>query len=228
MDYINALIEDISKYTNQDEYFQSFKILRHQSGDVELLKDDANIECGFGWRFLHKSDGIEIDQLHAKIKLKKIEDYISTTIKDVDIKNQDYTLRNSSNSNRELFLKVCTSQINDEKSLFEITKKLIEYINIEIRTFLDSNSSIEKLGDFILDFDFPELINVGIGGEYPANILKAITVAKWCDNETKYLEYKKGLQEWIDEDRNDPNYTKMCDTYQKGLNQLIEKLENQS
>lgn len=212
----------------RNPYFNGFEIKKHPAGDFEFLNESSDSVRSFSWRFLGKNNGYEIDQLSTKIYLKTLEGSLEPILTKHRFNSSLVTLRNSSNNNRELFLGICSTEINDSISNEKVSRIFEEYLTKEIIPFFKSRSTIEGLGEFVLQHDFSNIINIGIGGEYPLNVLKAIAIAKWCGNEARYQEYTTGLQSWIDEDRKDPNYAPKCDSYQGALNDLKTKLESRT
>ena len=100
-----------------------------------------------------------------------------------------------------------------------------QYLSEEVAEFFRSRNSVEGLGKHILALDFKDVVHCGIGGDYPLNVLKAITIAHACGDSRKFAEFKQGLQAWINEDRSNPKYSHMCDAYQGALDELLAELE---
>ena len=113
-----------------------------------------------------------------------------------------------------------------EHEIEKLKELITTYIKDELNVFLENKSSIEGLGEFLLKNDFENVLNVGIGGEYPLNILKAIAIAKLCGREDRFREYLDGFQKWINEDRNDPEFANACDSHQIALEVLSDKLRD--
>jgi hypothetical protein len=167
--------------------------------------------------------GVSIQSIGAFLTHAKLESFIKPIAKQNDLPYNKLITRTMtySASDPKLYRKLTLEEVSG----FEAYRKLLqEFVLKEIIPFFESRSTIEGLGDYVLQHPFDNIINIGLGGEYPVNVLKAITIAKWCGSEAKYEEYIKGLQTWIDEDRNDPNYAKMCDAYQGALDELKSKL----
>jgi hypothetical protein len=219
---IAVLTDNVKSYAP----FASLDFRQHSAGDVEFSKSDGDSVLSLYWRLLDKSDGFEIDQLSARISFTPLENFIGPLATNFGLKSSGVTLRNSPNSNRELFLSVCSTRIKDDNTLNEVSANLIKYLGIEVIEFFNSLKTLAGLGGFIQTKNFADLINIGIGDEYPVNIFKAITIAHWCSNSLKYEEFKKGLSGWFEEDKRDPNYAKVFPSFERAFSALVANLEN--
>ena len=207
--------------------FSKLDINRFESGEVVLLekRDDVTISLMMSFRL---SDiGKSINSISSSLVHATLESFVKSIAASNSLlydTAKERTITYSA-TNPTLYRKLTLDDVGN----FEIYKVLIrEFVTSEIIPFLKSRSSIKGLGEFVLQHDCSNIIKIGIGGEYPVNVLKAITLAKWCGNDARYQEYTKGLQSWIDEDRKDPNYAPKCDSYQGALNDLKKKLDSQA
>ena len=174
-------------------------------------------------KFKFSENGISPSSIVPSVFINQLEDFIEPVAKSNGL---NYTKLNEhsivySTCDQELYGQI-TRIDNDDIVLERLLRK---YFVNNIIPFFKNACTVKDLAKTILNKDINDIVNIGIGSDYPLNILKAITIAKWCKNEEKYNEYKTGLQTWINEDRNDPNYSNMCDSYQGALNELTSKLE---
>lgn len=190
---------------------------------ISAKKDDVIKSLIMSFRL---SDiGISIQSIGAFLTFERLESLVKPITEQNNLANNKPITRTitHSASDPKLYRKITLEEVSD----FESYKTLLqEFVSNEITPFFEGRGTIEGLGEYVLQHPFDNIINIGLGGEYPVNVLKAITIAKWCGNEAKYETYTKGLQTWIDEDRNDPNYAKMCDAYQGALDELKDKLSD--
>lgn len=202
-----------------------FERLEHKivsSGELIIFSEKGGVLYTIQTRFQLSDVGMAPREILWWLKVEAIEKLVELIAINNGLKydaNFEHTLT-SSVHDKELYKNVTSGTL--DVPIFR--KKFEDYSSEEIIPFFESRSTIEGLGEYVLRHAFDNIINIGIGGEYPVNVLKAITIAKWCKNEARYEEYTKGLQTWIDEDRDDPNYAKMCDAYQGALDELKEKL----
>lgn len=203
--------------------FSDFEITRFDSGEVILSEKRNDVIRYLIMSFRLSEIGKSINSISSSLMHSKLESFIEpiATLNNLPYgASKERTLTYSA-SEPKLYRKLTSEEVNN----IDTYKGLIQkFVLDEIIPFFESRGTIEGLGEYVLQHPFDNIINIGLGGEYPVNLLKAITIAKWCGNEVKYEEYTKGLQTWIDEDRNDPNYAKMCDAYQGALDELKEKL----
>lgn len=204
---------------------EGFEFYEDDAGFFIFKKETENIIYNLSWRFLLKPKGHEIDQLSATIFFKPLEKIINKISKDYLLTPSIATLRNSSKNNRTLFEEICSTIIMDEDSAIRVSNLFVNYLIKEISVFFEARSNLKGLGEYVLSNSFENIINIGLEGEYPLNVLKAITIAKWCKHQAKYQEYYQGLQNWIKEDRVNLNFSEKCDTYENALQSLIEKIE---
>jgi len=222
-EYSNFIVQEIESNLGDSYQVEADKII---SGEFILKMISKNSALRLVIKFRLSKDGMAPSGIAPLIYINRLESFIKPIVL---IHGLDYSLENEhsivySTSNKALYGEITRKEHGD----IELKNLSAEYLTSNIIPFFKSRSTIEGLGDYVLQHDFDNIINIGLGGEYPVNVLKAITIAKWCGNETKYQEYTKGLQVWIDEDRNDPNYAKMCDAYQGALDELKSKLESQT
>lgn len=98
------------------------------------------------------------------------------------------------------------------------------YLRTNTIPFFKEASSVAGIGNRIRNLGVKEIVNGGMSGAYPVNVLKAITISKWCGNDAKVLELERELRAWIVEDRADPKRSKMANSYEAALDELMEKL----
>ncbi len=192
--------------------------------ELTILSDKiGNVTKSLIISFRLSDTGMAIQSIGAFLTDAKLESFIEHIAEQNNLqfnKSMTRTVTYSA-SDLKLYRKITLDEVDD----FEVYKKYIQkYLFHEVVPFFKNRSTIEGLGAYVLKYDFDNIINIGLGGEYPINILKAITIAKWCGNDSKYEEYTTGLQLWINEDRNDPNYAKTSESYQAAFNELKEKL----
>lgn len=215
-----AIVDSIGKQYPFNKDLQT-EILN--SGELLVFSEHYEVTYIIQIRFQLTDIGIAPRGIEYWLRIKSIERLVETIAKENGLKyNSDFqhTIVNPL-QNKELYKKITSGTL--EVSLFQ--NLFEDFLSGEVIPFFKSRNTVKGLGEYILSHDFKNLINMGIGGEYPVNILKAISIAKLCNNEARYQEYTIGLQNWIDEDRKDPNYAKNCDSYQGALNDLKKKLE---
>lgn len=200
----NELISSLTK----DKFFDLNLIGHQPPGSVFLKAQNDHNGFYLSWRIVEKPEGYEIDQLSPKLEIYKLEKFIAHLSKDNGLEKlyDNISMYDKLETNRDLFLKLCTKRISSEEDLPEILILFLEFYEKEIKTFYKTKNTIINLSDKMKNVPFSQLAEMGIGGKYPINILKAITIVKWGGNVEKYNEYKTGLQAWIDKDRTNPKY----------------------
>ncbi len=220
--FISAIVDSLK----DQSLFEKSEYKTVSSGELVIFSELDRVLYTIQTRFQLSDVGMAPREISCWLKVDTIEKVIESIATNNGLRydpNFEHTLTNSV-KDKNLYKDLTSGTLGIP--LFR--EKFEDYSSIEIIPFFESRGTIEGLGEYVLQHPFDNIINIGLGGEYPVNVLKAITIAKWCGNEAKYEEYTKGLQTWIDEDRNDPNYAKLCDAYQGALDELKSKLESQT
>lgn len=218
-----SFIAAISDSFVKHNIFSNVKTKLLDSGEVLFLSELNSDLYVIQTRFQLSDIGLAPREILFWLRIEKVERLLES----IAVKNKlkyNYDFQHTITAgirNKELYKTITSGKLE-----IDVFKELFNnYLVEEITPFFMTRGSLDGLGNFILQHDIDKISNIGLGGEYPANVLKAITIAKLCRNEPRYQEYIKGFQCWIDEDRNNPNYAKMCDDYQGALNDLKDILE---
>lgn len=217
--FFNLIVD----FFNNQNLFQGLKYKTVSSGELLIWSESNGVIYTLQTRFQLSKIGMVPREISYWLKEESIEKIVEPIAINNSL-NYDSSFEHTLTSSvyeKDIYKKLTSGilDITAFKEQFEI------YFSKEINPFFESRNTVEGLGAYVLEHTFDNIINIGLGGEYPVNVLKAITIAKLCRNEAKYEEYTKGLQTWIDEDRNDSNYAEICESYQMALDMLKEKLE---
>ncbi|OCB72995.1 hypothetical protein [Flavobacterium crassostreae] len=115
------------------------------------------------------------------------------------------------------------SEIHLEEFLNEFVKCLEYHEQKVFPKLLDINFLAEYVGSV----SFENQLDIPVGGQYPVSVFKKLAILKWGNQDEKYLEYKKGLYDFILEDLENPKYKGEAKFYLTGFNKLVNHLENE-
>lgn len=220
--FINSIVD----FLKSQDLFKELEYKTVSSGELLIWSESKGVVYILQTRFQLSDIGMAPREISYWLKSEAVEKNVEPIAVNSGL-NYDSSFEHTltcSVYEKDLYKRLTSGTLD----VVAFRKQFEDYFSKEIIPFFEGGGTIEGLGEYVLQHPFDNIINIGLGGEYPVNVLKAITIAKWCGNEAKYEEYTKGLQTWIDEDRNDPNYAQMCDAYQSALDELKSKLERQT
>ena len=190
---------------------------------IELVEEMSRKAIGF--RFLQGNEGPTIDQVVAEISLDRIEALLEPIVDKYKLGVQGSTRKKTLDNTQPEFESVCRTPIGNEANLVHVLEAFSGFMNRMVSGFFNDEGTISGMGQAVLECPFDDIINQGIGGEYPINVLKAISLAHLCGNNEVAKSYEKGFQSWIEEDREDPTMAHLCDDYLKALKDLQARIK---
>jgi len=157
---------------------------------------------------------------------KKIEKEISNTILEELKTNYDdsiyFNAKKFYMSNYDF-----TQEILSEEHLDEFLNEFVKCLEYHEKEVFPKLLDINFLAEYVGSVPFENQLEIPVGGKYPVSLFKKLAILKWGGKEEKYLLYKKGLAEFIEEDFKDPKYGDEAPTYKKGYLKLIKHLEEE-
>ncbi|NRT17181.1 hypothetical protein HNP99_003560 [Flavobacterium sp. 28A] len=118
-------------------------------------------------------------------------------------------------------------EINNEEDINLYLNHVIQCLEYHEKEVFPKLLDINFLAEYVGSVPFENQLEIPVGGKYPVSLFKKLAVLKWGGEEEKYMLYKKGLAEFIEEDFKDPKYGDEAPTYKKGYLKLIKHLENE-
>jgi hypothetical protein len=193
------------------------------AGEVLISSEQDGVRYTIQTRFQLSDIGVAPREITHWLRVKSVEKPLEAIARRHGLQ-YDYDTQHTLAAgirNKELYRRMVsgTLDVGPFMALFE------KYLQEEIVEFFKGRNTPGGLAALVRATDFGDVIKIGIGGEYPVNVLKAIAIAHHDRNGPRYVEFKQGLQTWIDEDRKDPKYSPRCDSYQGALDELVAQLE---
>ncbi|HZY79486.1 MAG TPA: hypothetical protein VFE50_08185 [Cyclobacteriaceae bacterium] len=216
---LTFLTETIKPWLPKDTLFDVRKYSSFESGIRYTVNNSTKI---LHLHFELSGRGLSPSALSAMINIHRLEEFIKPIIQKNGLPYSDeieYTVLHTI-KDRELY-RGLKKEHSDEEHNRLLRTILVE----EIIPFFNRINTVEDMSDAVAQVDFRNLTMVG--GQYPVKFLKAITVAKWCNLESKYDEYKNEFKRLIKDERDDPDPND-ADSFQNAFDEVIAGLEHRN
>ncbi len=208
------------------EYNLPFRVTNSGSGYITFKSetDEYSSKINLRWQFhsLLTSEGLTLilkrfEPLFYSLVDERLLDYYDT--------NRSVTLVFQEFYNHKKSFEVS----QDVNSLEEILAYLDEYCK-GLRFYVDEIfpkfSDIRFYAEYIA-VPFEKHLERQVGGSYPVQLFKKLTILKWGGQDEKYEEYKQGLREYIKEDFFEPRHKEKASLYEECFQTLTQRLEEE-
>lgn len=216
-DYVDFLIAIIKSKINTIEKIQ---ITWHETPEVTVRMDAPTLVMELHMRF--RTGEAKLIELASLVYFRELEKFIEPIAlrHDLEYSPNSRSIGYSA-TDPASYIQMTTSSKLAARELRDLAE---QYLRTNTIPFFKEASSVAGIGNRIRNFGVKEIVDGGMSGVYPVNVLKAITIFKWCGNDAKVLELEKELRAWIVEDRVNPEHYKITNSYEAALEEVLEKL----
>ncbi|HAA22198.1 MAG TPA: hypothetical protein DCR93_03815 [Cytophagales bacterium] len=210
------LLEIINQNLIKLKIFGKTKIKQLNTGEYLINESNDDFSKIIQVTFKISNNGFKLGSLTSWTSVNKIENITNKYLNKINLPNPtNHTLVYSEKS-QKLFRKLTRGTY----TLHEFRGLITQYLDPNLVDFFAYSTTYEGLLNHIENHKLSQIQSLGIGGKYPANIIKCIIIY-YLNNRAKSAE--KLIAEfidWAEIDKENPRHGKHYDTYIELLNRI--------